>query len=148
MINKNELKSQLENQYSYQQFMSAEEVRSMLEENNGIDADCIFAMLKAGCVKIEAVISSSENGLDLCYDLYVKDSPDSCEWIYYGNPTDKVQYSCEDLEQEMLSVLDAEVERCGLSYTECSFDIVAGKRVNNGKCDSSIGGEKSCLTLK
>jgi len=84
------------------------------------------ASLTVGCVKIEATLFKTKEKLSLCYDVFVKDTPDSDEWICYENPSDTVKLK----EAEMLSVLDRIVSENGLSYTECCFEKLNGKVIS------------------
>ena len=85
-----------------------------------------MASLTVGCVKIEATLFKSKEKLKLCYDVFVKDTPDSDEWICYENPPDTVKLK----EAEMLLVLDRIVKENGLSYTECCFEKLDGKVIS------------------
>ena len=74
------------------------------------------------CMKINAVLFQEGGTLRLGYDVYVKDSPGSSEWICFDCPSD-----CASLkEQDMLAVLDRIVTENGLSYTECCFERLEG----------------------
>ena len=89
-------------------------------------AETVVASLTVGCVKIEATLFKNKEKLSLCYDVFVKDTPDSDEWICYETPTDAVKLK----ESEMLSVLDRIVSENGLSYTECCFEKLDGKVIS------------------
>lgn len=64
------------------------------------------------------------------YDILVKDTPDSKEWICYDTLNDDVKYNSLNLEQEMFNILNREVKEYGLSYTDCNFEVVNGKVMN------------------
>ena len=67
----------------------------------------------------------------LGYDLLVKDTPFSPDWICYENLHDPVRYDVRNLEREMFQVLDRAVKKYNLSFTECRFpklDGSSGKR--------------------
>lgn len=67
----------------------------------------------------------------LGYDLLVKDTPFSPDWICYENLPDPVRYDVRNLEREMFQVLDRAVKKYDLSFTECRFpklDGSSGKR--------------------
>ena len=89
-------------------------------------AETVVASLVVGCVKIEATLFKNKEKLSLCYDVFVKDTPDSDEWICYDTPSDAVKLK----EAEMLSVLDRIVTENGLSYTECCFEKLDGKVIS------------------
>ena len=84
--------------------------------------DTIAASLTVGCMKINAVMFLSDGALRLGYDVYVKDSPGSSEWICFDCPSDRASLK----ESDMLSVLDRIVIKNGLSYTECCFERLEG----------------------
>ena len=58
----------------------------------------------------------------LGYDVYVKDDPDSPEWICYDSLSDPVSLK----EADMVSVLDRVAAERGLSYTESCFAKLDG----------------------
>ena len=84
--------------------------------------DTIAASLTVGCMKINAVLFQEDGSLRLGYDVYVKDSPGSSEWICFDCPSDRASLK----EQDMLAVLDRIVSENGLSYTECCFEQLEG----------------------
>lgn len=55
--------------------------------------------------------------------MFVKDEPDSADWIFYDNPN----VPASTKETAMLAVLNQVVEQNGLSYTECCFEKPDGK---------------------
>ena len=73
-------------------------------------------------MKINAVLFQEDSSLRLGYDVYVKDSPGSSEWICFDCPSDRASLK----ESDMLSVLDRIVSENGLSYTECCFERLEG----------------------
>ncbi len=124
MNQRKRLKKLLGGRYLFEKYLSAGEVRRLLAEKSCFNSEKLFASLTVGCVRIDAVLYSDSDRLALGYDIFVKDTPDSTEWICYDNPSDEVKYSSFNLEQEMFSVLNSAVERYGLSYTECNFQIL------------------------
>lgn len=116
------LKGDLGGEYVYQRFMSDREVSRLQRQVPLQFEDTVAASLTVGCMKINAVLFQSEDALRLGYDVYVKDSPGSSEWICFDCPSD-----CASLkEQDMLAVLDRIVTENGLSYTECCFEQLEG----------------------
>lgn len=61
------------------------------------------------------------------YDVFVKDDPNSPEWICYDSLDNAVSFK----EADMLAVLDRVVEQNGLSYTKCCFEKLEGRQVKN-----------------
>lgn len=115
------LKKQLKAGYSFEQRLSPAVVRNLLEMLEGSNHFLVAASLTAGVVKLEAVVYWSNGKYALGYDLMVKDSPDSPDWICYESLPDEVRYNAWNLERKMFQVLDRAVERYGLSYTQCRF---------------------------
>ena len=120
------LKRQLQNElglrYSYQRLLSDREIYALKAKGVPRSADYTAASLIAGCVRIDAVVYDSPTGTNLGYDIFVKDSPDTPEWICY----DSINEAVSAKEGDMLSVLNRVVEESGLSYTECSFTRLEG----------------------
>ena len=117
-----ELKRTLSSEYAYQRFMSDREVSRLRRQAPQHMDDTIAASLTVGCMKINAVLFLSDVTLRLGYDVYVKDSPGSSEWICFDCPSDRASLK----ESDMLSVLDRIVSENGLSYTECCFERLEG----------------------
>lgn len=117
-----EVKKALGAEYMYQRFLSDREVTRLRRQIPLQCEDTIAASLTVGCMKINAVLFQEDGSLRLGYDVYVKDSPGSSEWICFDCPSD-----CASLkEQDMLAVLDRIVTENGLSYTECCFEQLEG----------------------
>ncbi len=117
-----EVKKALGAEYMYQRFLSDREVTRLRRQIPLQCEDTIAASLTVGCMKINAVLFQEGGTLRLGYDVYVKDSPGSSEWICFDCPSD-----CASLkEQDMLAVLDRIVTENGLSYTECCFEQLEG----------------------
>ena len=110
-----ELKRTLGNEYVYRRLMSDREVSRLRRQ-------AVAASLTVGCMKINAVLFQSDTSLRLGYDVYVKDSPGSSEWVCFDSPSDPASLK----EQDMLAVLDRIVAENGLSYTECCFERLEG----------------------
>lgn len=126
MRKQKKLKKQLGEGYSFQQHRTAGNVRKLLETLTGKNHFLVVASLTAGVVKLEAVLFWLGGKYQLGYDLMVKDSSDSPQWICYENLNDPVRYQVRNLEREMFQVLDRAVQRYCLSYTECHFPKLDG----------------------
>ena len=118
-----DLKNQLGDKYSFTRPVSDRDIFLLQRNIPQNFSEVVVASLTVGCVKIEATLFKTKEKLSLCYDVFVKDTPDSDEWICYENPSDTVKLK----EAEMLSVLDRIVSENGLSYTECCFEKLNGK---------------------
>lgn len=116
------LKRALGSKYVYQRFMSGQEVSHLRRQAPQHLEDTVAASLTAGCMRINTVLFQSDGSLRLGYDVYVKDSPGSAEWICFDCPSDRASLK----EQEMLAVLDRIVAENDLSYTECCFERLEG----------------------
>ena len=121
-----ELKKQLGGKYFFCRPLSDRDVFLLQRNPPKNFAETVVASLTVGCVKIESTLFKSKEKLKLCYDVFVKDTPDSDEWICYENPPDTVKLK----EAEMLLVLDRIVKENGLSYTECCFEKLDGKVIS------------------
>ena len=121
-----ELKKQLGGKYFFCRPLSDRDVFLLQRNPPKNFAETVVASLTVGCVKIEATLFKSKEKLQLCYDVFVKDTPDSDEWICYENPPDTVKLR----EAEMHLVLDRIVKENGLSYTECCFEKLDGKVIS------------------
>ncbi len=121
-----DLKNQLGDRYSFTRPVSDRDIFLLQRNIPQNFSEAVVASLTAGCVKIEATLFKTKEKLSLCYDVFVKDTPDSDEWICYETPTDTVKLR----EADMLSVLDRVVTGNGLSYTECCFEKLNGKVIS------------------
>lgn len=123
------LKKQLGTLYRFERQLSAREMGELLKHLKGSNHFHIAASLTVGVVKLEAVVYWNNGRYSLGYDLMVKDTPSSPDWICYENLPDPVRCGAGNLEREMFQVLDRAVEKYGLSYTECRFPKLDGKSV-------------------
>ena len=119
------LKRDLGSEYAYQRFMSDWEVSRLRRQMSLRFEDTIAASLTVGCMKINTVLFQTDGALRLGYDVYVKDSPGSAEWLCFDCPSDRASLR----ESDMLAVLDRIVSENNLSYTECCFERLEGRQV-------------------
>lgn len=129
MNERKKLKKLLGEKYIFKKYLSPAEVRKILSENLKDKHEKLFASLTVGCAKINAVIYPTPDCMSMGYDVLVKDKPNSKEWICYDTLNDEVKYNALNLEQEMFNVLNREVRKYDLSYTECNFEVVNGKSI-------------------
>lgn len=120
------LKAELGDGYSFERLYDDGEIRRIQKTNPSDFPETTAATLTAGCLRIDAVLYRAGGRLLLGYDVFVKDDPDSEEWICYDNPTDSVSLK----EQDMLDVLDRIASENGLSYTESNFETLDGKEIS------------------
>lgn len=131
MLKQKRLRKQLGTGYFFERRLSAAVVANLLETLDGSNHFLIAASLAVGAVKLEAVVYWDNGKYSLGYDLLVKDTPLSPDWICYENLPDPVRYDVRNLEREMFQVLDRAVKKYDLSFTECRFpklDGSSGKR--------------------
>ena len=119
------LKEELGSRYFFERLHDDADIARLQNSNTDHFPETTVASLTAGCLKIDAVLYRAGGEVHLGYDVFVKDDPESEEWICYDNPTDPVSLK----EQDMLAVLDRIASENGLSYTESSFETLEGKEV-------------------
>ena len=129
MNRKKELQRQLGSRYSYERLLSDREIQRMKNHIPADFSETAAAVLAAGCLRLNAVLYRSCKELLLGYDVFVKDDPDSPEWIFYDSLSDPVSLK----EADMIRILDRMVSEHGLSYTESCFDRLDGKAVRKEK---------------
>lgn len=112
-------------EYSYEKCVGDDEIRRLLFTFKQDFSEQTAAVLIAGCVKLNAVLYQKDGRIHLGCDLYVKDSPDSAEWIFYESLCDTEDVS----ELSMLKILDHAVKEHGLSYMECCFEQLDGVKI-------------------
>ena len=119
------IKKELGEKYLFRCFLSDKEIQQLKKISRAEFELHTVSSLTAGCVKIECCLYKADDSLQLGYDVFVKDDPDSDDWIFYDSPNASVSTR----EADMLAVLDQVVEQNGLSYTECCFEKLDGKIV-------------------
>ena len=81
MLKQKRLRKQLGTGYFFEQRLSAAVVANLLETLDGSNHFLIAASLAVGAVKLEAVVYWNNGKYSLGYDLLVKDTPLSPDWI-------------------------------------------------------------------
>ena len=118
-----ELKRELGCRYLYKRVRGGREIlRMQKQQDPALLHGRTAAVLAVGCVKLEAVWYPRDGKLRLGYEVFVKDDPESENWICYDSPEDEVRLR----ETEMFAVLDKIVTERGLSYTACPFKRLRG----------------------
>ena len=110
MNERKKLKKQLGNKYIFKMYLSVNEVKKLLSENPKDKHDTLFASLTVGCVKINAVVFPTPDKMLLGFDILVKDTPESEEWICYDTLSDEIRLSPRSIEQSMFDILNREVK--------------------------------------
>lgn len=129
MSRKKELQRQLGSRYSYERLLNDREIQKLRREIPDDFSETVIAVLTADCLQLNAVLYRSCKELLLGYDVFVKDDPDSPEWIYYDGLSDPVSLK----EADMIRILDRLIAEQGLSYTESCFKRLDGKAVKKEK---------------
>ena len=129
MSRKKELQRQLGNRYFYERLLSDREILRLKGHIPSGFSETVAAVLTVGCLRLNAVLYRSCKELLLGYDVFVKDDPNSPEWIFYDSLSNPVSLK----ETDMLRILDRMVSEHGLSYTESCFDRLDGKTVKKEK---------------
>lgn len=129
MSRKKELQRQLGSRYSYERLLNDREIQKLRREIPDDFSETVAAALTAGCLQLTAVLYRSSKELLLGYDVFVKDDPNSPEWIYYDGLSDPVSLK----EADMIRILDRLIAEHGLSYTESCFKRLDGKTVEKKK---------------
>ena len=114
---------------AYERLLSDREIQKLRRDIPADFSETIAAALTAGCLRLNAVLYHSCKELLLGYDVFVKDDPDSPEWIYYDGLSEPVSLK----ESDMIRILDRIVTERGLSYTESYFKRLDGKTVKQDK---------------
>ncbi len=112
--------------YAFIQHISPREVRRLMRSHSEHKAYVTVCELIAGCVKIEVSLFEWHGRARLGYDVFVKESPDAINWVCYDSPEDEAVIK----ENAIFAVLDRIVTEKGLSYTECNFEIINGKKIS------------------
>lgn len=126
MSRKKELQRQLGSRYSYERLLNDREIQKLRREIPEDFSETVTAALTAGCLRLNAILYRSCRELLLGYDVFVKDDPNSPEWIFYDSLSDPVSLK----EADMLRILERMVSEHGLSYTESCFDRLDGKIIS------------------
>lgn len=129
MSRKRELQRQLGDRYFYERQLSDREIQWLKAHIPSDFSETVAAALTVGCLRMNAVLYRSCKELLLGYDVFVKDDPNSPEWIFYESLSEPVSLK----EMDMLRILDRMVSEHGLSYTESCFDRLDGKTVKKEK---------------
>jgi hypothetical protein len=129
MSRKKELQRQLGSRYSYERLLNDREIQKLRREIPEDFSETVTAALTAGCLRLNTILYRSCRELLLGYDVFVKDDPDSPEWIFYDSLSEPVSFK----EADMIRILDRLIAEHGLSYTESCFKRLDGKAVQKEK---------------
>ncbi len=120
------MKRELGDGYQFCRFLPEKRIQ---KERRPFPGPQTVASLTVGCVRIESRLYPEKGSLTPVWHVFVKDDPDSPDWIFYGSP----EGPASGREREMFRVLDRIVQRDHLSYTECCFERLEGCAVGAGR---------------
>lgn len=129
MNRKSELQRQLGDRYFYERQLSDREIQRLKAHIPSDFSETVATALTVGCLRMNAILYRSCKELLLGYDVFVKDDPNSSEWIFYESLSEPVSLK----ETDMIRILDRLIAEHGLSYTESSFKRLDGKIVKKEK---------------
>lgn len=121
------LKKCFGNSYHFEKCFSDNEIRGIYKNELHYDYDLKIASLRINLIRLDAVLYWNEDGLNTSFDVYVKDSIDSLEWICFDNVIVTNNFKLKKLEKEMVDFLNKEIEYYHLSYSECYYETVIPK---------------------
>ena len=125
MSRKRFLKKLLGSGYSFQMLTDKNKLRSLLHDPDAHDfSEMTAAVLVAGYVRVDAVVTVRRDKRVTVCDIYVIDHPESKDWIYY----DSIVFDTAITEKNMVYALDEFVRANGLSYTDCLFEKLKGEK--------------------
>ena len=119
-----ELKKQYGNGYLFHRYLSDRQAARMQSAPPLSFSDTSVASLEIGCVRLDAVLFRSPTGVEMAYDILVRETPGSLEWICYDTIP-----AIAARESDMATALDSYVSQHGLAYTGCCFPRLEGKSV-------------------
>ena len=123
-----ELKKQYGSRYCFRKYLTDRQVAKLKTDVPSSFPDAPAATLEIGCVRLDAVFFHSPKGVELAYDILVKDSPNALEWICYDAIPAKTAK-----ETDMAAALDKYVNDRGLSYIDCCFTRIEGENISGRK---------------
>ncbi len=126
MTKQRKLRRELKEKYCFTQHVSSQAVERLLHKLYAEERIIEVATLQVGVVRLDAVLYWCCGSYQFGYDLMVKDTEDSLEWLCYESLSEPVQYTAKHFEREMFRVLDRAVEQFGLCYTQCRFPKLSG----------------------
>lgn len=121
------LKRRFGKSYHFEKYYSDNEIQDIFKNELHYDYDLKIASLRINHIRLDAVLYWNEDGLNTSFEVYVKDSVDSLEWICFDNVTVTNNFKLKKLEKEMVDFLNKEIEYYHLSYSECYYETVIPK---------------------
>lgn len=78
-----ELKKKYGDHYLFRKHLTDRQIARLKSVPPDPFPDTVATSLEVGCMRLDAVLFRSPSGLELGYDILVKDAPNSREWIFY-----------------------------------------------------------------
>ncbi|HIS60221.1 MAG TPA: hypothetical protein IAC17_07280 [Candidatus Faecousia faecipullorum] len=113
------LRQKLGRQYAYRQYYSGRQLADLPKSVSGV----LAASLTAGCLRLDAVVYPKDGQMALGYEFLVRQR-ETIDWICFDSPDDAVILK----ESAMASVLERVRKKYHLTYTDCRFPELPGKR--------------------
>lgn len=121
------LKKQFGNKYSFEKYLSDKSIRSILKSRTKFDSDIVLASLRVNYIRLDLVCYQNENGLNISFDVFVKDNPNNIEWICFDSVLFYSKLKLSGLEKQMVNFLNEEIDCYNLSYSECYYETINPK---------------------
>lgn len=121
------LKKQFGNKYSFEKYLSDKSIRNILKSQTQYDYDIVLASLRINYIRLDLVCYQNENGLNISFDVFVKDDPDNIEWICFDSVLCSNKIKLPSLEKQMVNFLNKEIDYYNLSYSECYYETINPK---------------------
>lgn len=123
-----QLKKKYGTRYLFRKYLTDRQIDRLKTEVKLSGTDMTAASLEIGCIRLDAVLFRSSIGTELAYDVLVRDTLDSLEWICYDSiPAKSVK------ENDMAGTLDSYIRAHSLTYEDCRFVRLDGKIIKSGK---------------
>lgn len=116
-MDKKQMASHLGEAYQYHRRMELAVIDTLKQQPGGEAFWCTVATLIAGCVRLDAVFSKNGDLWRIGYDVLVRESLSSSEWICYDSLSDADSVE----EDQMLAVLEQVMQKDHLSYDASAF---------------------------
>ena len=120
------IKDEVGNEYSYHRSIHSRDIKNIDNYTLQPDQVVLLSYVTAGCIRMESVLLHDGERKKIQYDFFVKDIPESSNWIFYGSANCENDVKKVIKETNMLQVLDQFVSENNLSYTKCCFSHLDG----------------------
>ena len=136
-MDKRQMAARLGEAYQYHQRVGLAAIDTLKQQPGGEPFWCTVATLIAGCVRLDAVFSKDGDLWRMGYDVLVRETLASSEWICYDSLSDADSVE----EDQMLAVLERVMKESHLSYDASAFSPLDLQKVKSAHKEQK-GGEK------